>query len=318
MPKSQGDNAFTAESLKTQQPENSYSGALSFFRRRYTKDLAGVDVAVTGFPLDVATSGRPGARFGPAGIRAASCQIAWGMAHPAGQDPFELLAVADTGDCHWDYTQTGDIPEVIEAHAREVLASGASMLSLGGDHFIAYPLLKAHAEKHGPLALVHFDAHCDTTKTEPGALSHGTMFYHAAREGLVDPARSIQIGIRTFYEETYGFTVLEAPWVHEQGAAAAADEIRRVVGDTRAYLSFDIDCLDPAFAPGTGTPVPGGLSTAQALAILRGLGGIDFAGMDIVEVAPAYDHAEVTALAAASLAYEYLVLLAARRKAAGA
>ena len=316
MPKSQGDHAFTAESLKSTQPENSYSGALSFFRRRYTKDLTGVDVAVTGIPLDIATSGRPGARFGPAGIRAASCQIAWGFAHPSGLNPFEVLAVADTGDCHWDYTRPVDIPAVIEAHAREILASGASLLSLGGDHFVAYPLLKAHAELHGPLALVHFDAHCDTTKTEPGALSHGTMFYHAVREGLIDAERSIQIGIRTHYAETHGLTVLEAPWVHERGTAAVVDEIRRVVGDAKAYLSFDIDCLDPAFAPGTGTPVPGGLSTAQALAILRGLGGIDFVGMDLAEVAPAYDHAEITSLAAASLAVEYLILRAARKTAA--
>lgn len=138
------------------------------------------------------------------------------------------------------------------------------------------------------------------------------MFYHAAREGLVDPKSSVQIGLRTHNDDLLGFNVLDAPWVHEQGAQAVASEARRIVGRNKAYLTFDIDCLDPAFAPGTGTPVAGGLSSAQALAIMRGLAGIDFVGMDIVEVAPAYDVAEITALAAAHLAHEWLALYAAR------
>lgn len=316
MPKIYGDNAFRAKEHKGHKPENSYSGVLSFFRRRYTEDLSGVDVAVTGVPLDTATTGRAGARFGPAGVRAASCQIAWDTPFTSGVNPFEVLAVADAGDCHWDPGLPADIPAVIEAHADKILGSGASMLTLGGDHFVAYPLLKAHAKKHGPLALVHFDAHSDTWEGSAGDVNHGTMFYHAVKEGIVDAAHSVQIGIRTHNDETHGFTVLHAPWVHEQGIAATIAEIERVVGDCKAYLTFDIDCLDPAFAPGTGTPVAGGLSSAQALSILRGLGKIDFVGMDIVEVAPAYDHADITSLAAATLSLEYLNLLALKRQAA--
>ena len=175
-------------------------------------------------------------------------------------------------------------------------------------------MLRAHHEKFGPLALVHFDAHSDTWREDGKRLDHGTMFFHAAEEGLVDPARSVQVGIRTYNDETHGFNILDAERVHAEGAAATAAEIKRIVGDARAYLTFDIDCLDPSCAPGTGTPVAGGLTTAQAQAILRGLAGIDFVAMDMVEVAPVYDHAQITALAAAHLCLDYLCLQAARRR----
>jgi agmatinase len=189
------------------------------------------------------------------------------------------------------------------------------MLTFGGDHYVTYPLLIAHAEKYGaPLSLIHFDAHCDTWPDDtPESLNHGTMFYKAVRDGLVDPRRSVQVGIRTWNDDWLGMHVLTAPWVHEHGIAATLARIREVVGGHPAYLTFDIDCLDPAFAPGTGTPVAGGLASAQALAIVRALGEVNLIGMDVVEVAPAYDHGEITALAAAHLACDFLCLMRNRK-----
>ncbi len=313
-----GDWAFTARSPYGMGLEATYAGALSFFRRKYSRDLAGVDVAVLGVPLDTATSNRPGARFGPAAVRTASAQLAWGKPWPWGFDPFERLAVIDYGDVVFDYGRPERTPDAIFEQAGAIVSAGVSLLTLGGDHYVSYPLLRAHAAAHGPLALVHFDAHSDTWRDDPPPgeaprVDHGTMFFHAAREGLVDPAHSVQIGIRTHNDETHGFTILDADRVHAGGTARIAGEIKRVVGDRPAYLTFDIDCLDPAYAPGTGTPVCGGLTTAQAQGILRGLDGIDFVAMDVVEVAPAYDSAQITALAAASLALDYLCLRAARR-----
>jgi agmatinase len=305
------DLAFTARSLYGTVVEPTYAGALSFMRRRYTKELTGVDVAVTGVPLDTATTNRPGARFGPAAIRAASAHLSWGPPWPWGFDPFARLAVVDYGDCCFDHGRPGEIPERIEAHAAAILDAGVELLSLGGDHFITLPLLRTHARKYGPLSLIHFDAHSDTWQDEDGRVDHGTMFFHAAREGIVDPARSVQVGIRTHNSDRLGFTWLDAAFVHEQGVAATVAQIRRIVGDHKVYLTFDIDCLDPSCAPGTGTPVVGGLSTAQAQAILRGLSDIDFVAMDVVEVAPAYDVSQITALAAATLALDYLCLRAA-------
>ena len=185
------------------------------------------------------------------------------------------------------------------------------MVSLGGDHFVTYPLLRAHARKQfGPLSLIHFDAHCDTWDDDGTRLDHGSMFLRAVREGIVDAEHSVQIGIRTHNSDTHGFTVLGAPWVHREGIPAVIDVIREVVGSRRAYLTFDIDCIDPAFAPGTGTPVAGGLTTAQALAAIRSLGEFDIVGMDVVEVSPPFDIAEVTALAAATIAHDMICLRA--------
>ena len=174
-------------------------------------------------------------------------------------------------------------------------------------------MLKAHHKVHGPLSLVHFDAHSDTWREDDERIDHGTMFYHAARLGLVDPAKSVQIGLRTLNTETHDFNILDADWVHENGPKAVAKRVCEIVGDNKAYLTFDIDCLDPAFAPGTGTPVCGGLSTWQAQKIIRGLAAIDFVSMDLVEVAPAYDVGDVTSLAAASLLLDYFCLIASRR-----
>ena len=312
MSKNTGDHAFTADGLLGSGEEPTYSGALSFMRRKYSRDLKAVDIAVSGVPLDLATSNRPGARFGPAAIRKASAQIAWGLPWPWGFNPFDRLAVIDYGDCVFDSGRPESIPKAIEAHARTILEAGVFMLTLGGDHFISLPLLRAHAKVHGPLALVHFDAHSDTWSDEEGRIDHGTMFFHAAREGLVEPRRSVQVGIRTHNDETHGFNILDARRALAQPPEATAAEIRKFVGKGKAYFTFDIDCLDPSFAPGTGTPVVGGLSTYLALEILRGLGEIDFVGGDVTEVAPAYDSGEITALAAATIALEFICLRAAK------
>ncbi|MFZ6049589.1 agmatinase [Pseudomonas sp. CR3202] len=312
---SQNDLAFTRSSLHGTQAESTFAGATSFMRRRYSRDLGGVDLAITGVPFDTATTHRPGTRFGPRGLRIASTGIAWARHWPWEFDPFEVLAAVDYGDCAFDPGMPESVPAAIERHADEILKSGCGMLTLGGDHFITYPLLKAHAKVHGPLSLVHFDAHTDTWPDhEAKRIEHGTMFYHAAREGLVAPERSIQVGIRTTNDDPMGFDIIDARKVHEVSPMKVALQIRQRVGDHPVYLTFDIDCLDPAFAPGTGTPVAGGLSSYQALEILRELRGINIIGMDLVEVSPPYDHAEMTALAGATLAMEMVCLYAWRHK----
>lgn len=313
MLKKSGDHAFVRENLYGTTSEPTYGGALSFMRRKYTRDLDGVDLVVSGVPLDTATTNRPGARFGPRAIRAASTVMAWARPYGMPFDPFDRLAVIDYGDCVFDFGRPETVPSAIEEHAGAIVRSGAGLLSLGGDHFVSWPLLRAHARQHGaPLSLLHFDAHSDTWPDESGRVDHGTMFRHAVNEGIVDPARSVQIGLRTTNDDTMGFNILDAEAVHTRGVAAIADSAREVLGDGPVYLTFDIDCLDPAFAPGTGTPVCGGLSTHQAIAILRKLAGINVIGMDVVEVAPAYDVGEITALAGATLAMEMICLYAQR------
>jgi len=313
MDKHHGDHAITRDDLYGTTPEPTYAGATSFMRRKYTRELDGVDVVVTGIPLDTATTNRPGARFGPRAVRAASSIMAWEKPYGMEFDPFDKLAVIDYGDCFFDFGRPQEVPAAIEAHATAIISKGPALLAIGGDHFIAYPLLQAHAKKHGaPLSLIHFDAHSDTWADEDKRIDHGTMFFHAAKQGLVDPASSIQIGLRTTNPDTMGFNIVDAPWVHEHGIEAVITKVRSVVGDRPAYLTFDIDCLDPSYAPGTGTPVCGGLTSHQALEILRGLAGTNVVGMDIVEVAPAYDVGEITALAATALAMEMLYLFARR------
>jgi agmatinase len=310
------DQAFMKNSLYGRANEMTYGGALSFLRRKYTKDLTGVDIAVSGIPFDAATSFRPGARFGPKAIREASVQLAELLAYPDGIDPFKTLAVTDYGDCELDYGLHDKVASQIEAHATKIIDAGVEMLTFGGDHFVTYPLLRAHAQKHGPMALVHFDAHTDTWPDEGGRLDHGTMFSRAIKENLIDVKHSIQVGIRTHNSNTKGVTILDAPWVHKNGADKVTKKIIEAVKDRPAYLTFDIDCLDPAYAPGTGTPVTGGLTSAQALSIVRGLGSLNFIGADVVEVAPAYDHSEITAIAAATIAHDYLVLRAKQKMSA--
>lgn len=313
MDKHKSDYAITRDSLYGTTPEPTYAGITSFMRRKYTRDLAGVDVAVTGIPLDTATTNRPGARFGPRAIRNASSIMAWERPYGMEFDPFDKLAVADVGDCLFDFGRPEKVPDEIEAHAWNIIKEGPGLLALGGDHFVAYPLLKAHARKFGaPLSLLHFDAHSDTWVDKNDRIDHGTMFYWAAKYGIVDPATSVQIGLRTSNPDTMGFNVLDAPWVHEHGISAVIESTRECLGERPVYVTFDIDCLDPSFAPGTGTPVCGGLTSHQAMSILRGLKGINIVGMDVVEVAPSYDIGEITALAASHLAMEMLYLYACR------
>lgn len=310
-----GDSAFRRHGARGTAVEASYAGAVSYMRRTYTRDLAGVDIAVTGIPFDQAVTNRPGARFGPRAIRAASAQLAWGPQWPWMFDPFETLSVVDYGDCFFDWGRKQDLPGAVENHIGAIADAGASPLILGGDHYITYPVLKALAARHGPLALVHFDAHRDVEPEDDGErIDHGTMFTLALADGVIDPARSLQIGIRTTFtgERAHGIRIIYADEVQQRSPADIAEEIVARVGDHKAYLTFDIDCLDPAFAPGTGTPVAGGLSTHQALSIVRALGAIDFVGMDVVEVSPPYDSGEITALAAATIALDYICVKAAR------
>jgi agmatinase len=303
------DYAFLADTPHAvTHDEPFFSGALSFCRRIYARDPAGADVAVMGVPLDTSVTNRPGTRFGPRAIRAASTNLAWSRAWPSPFDPFQRLAVVDWGDVAISPGHPTANPVRIEAAVASVLDAGARVLLLGGDHFISYPSLRAHAARHGPLGLIQFDAHTDTWEGTAD-IEHGTMFGHAVREGLVDPARSIQVGIRTTNDEPMGILIRDAVAVHEAPLADTVAAIRaRATGP--CYLSFDIDCLDPAFAPGTGTPVVGGLSSHQALGILRGLAGLDIRGADVVEVSPPYDVSEITALAGATIALQMLCLYA--------
>lgn len=307
------DNAFRGEPGQGLSHTYSFGGAGSFFRVPYGRDLDGIDMAVTGVPMDLATTNRAGARMGPRAIRQASLSLAWERPWPWTVDPMRAMKVIDYGDCE---PPSGNLLSTahIEDHIASILRSGSAALVLGGDHFVAYPSVRAHAAVHGPLALVHFDAHSDTWETSRNEINHGTMFRHAANEGLVIPGHSSQIGIRTINEDTMGFRTFHAREVHQRTAQDIADEVLARAGDLPVYLTFDIDCLDPAFAPGTGTPVPGGLSTFQALEIIRALRGIRLVGMDVVEVSPAYDHAEITAMAAAQIGIELLCLYADSRQ----
>lgn len=305
-----GDQAFRAEDNNQAWVEMTYGGATSFMRRRYTRDLNNVDLVVSGVPFDNAVTYRPGCRLGPRALRAASVQLAELKAFPYGFNPFETLNVVDYGDAFIDPHHPDGVTAQISNHAREILKSGAKMLTMGGDHYVAYPLLQAHAEVHGPLALIQIDAHCDTWPDDPTRIDHGTMFGRAGQEGIIDPEFSTQIGLRTQNDSDHGFEILTAPWVHKYGIDAALKIAKERAGDKPVYVSFDIDALDPAFAPGTGTPVPGGLASWQALELMRGLAGLNLVGMDLVEVSPPFDHAEITAIAGAHLMSEFINLLA--------
>ncbi|CDZ62895.1 Agmatinase [Neorhizobium galegae bv. orientalis] len=310
------DHAFTAKSLTSAASDPTFAGALSFMRRRFSKDLTGVDAVVWGIPFDAATSNRPGARFGPQAIRRASAIFDNDPQYPFQRDLFAEMAVVDYGDCLLDYGNHQKTPAAIEAQANVILDSGAFLLTLGGDHYVTWPLLKAHAAKHGPMALVQFDAHQDTWLDDEGRIDHGSFVARAVRSGIIDPARSIQVGIRTHAPEDFGIRLLYGHEVEEMTAAEIAKAILDHVGQTPTYLTFDIDCLDPAFAPGTGTPVAGGPSSAKILSVLRQLRPLDIRGADVVEVAPAYDHADITAIAGATVAMYMLGLRAERRAAA--
>lgn len=271
------------------------------------------DWVITGVPFDMATSGRPGTRFGPVAIRQISPQLAWeDKRYPWSFRMQDRLDVIDCGDLVFEFGNAKDMSEKLELHADKILESGKQLLTFGGDHFTTLPLLRAHAKHFGKMALIQFDAHTDTYE-EGSEFDHGTMFYHAPKEKLIDPESGVQIGIRTEYDANNGFTVLDAAYVNDEKVETLLLKIKKIVGDLPVYLSFDIDCLDPAHAPGTGTPVCGGLTTDIALKLLRGLAPLNIVGMDLVEVSPAYDHGDITALAGATIALEMLYIQASKK-----
>ena len=308
--KTTADHAITTTDLNAPAGDNTFSGVMSFMRRKYTKDVSGADVAVWGIPLDTSVTNRSGTRFGPAAVRRASAIFDNDPQYPFNADLFRQMAVVDYGDCQLSYSRVWENPERIESEAASILERGCYLLSLGGDHFVTWPLLKAHADRHGPLALIQFDAHQDTWADDGEEISHGNFVTRAVREGIIDPERSIQIGIRTHAPEDFGIEILYGDEIDEMSSEEIAAAILRRVGTMPCYITFDIDCLDVAFAPGTGTPVAGGPSSAKMLAVLRKLGSLDIKGSDVVEVAPAYDHADMTAIAASTVAMYMLGLRA--------
>jgi agmatinase len=310
------DSAFLGP-LKGGAGDPTYAGALSFMRRRYSRDFAAADVVVWGVPFDQAVTNRPGARFGPQAIRRASAIFDGDPQYPSGLDPFAALKVIDAGDALFDVGHPMSVAPAIAAQACAILDAGCHLITLGGDHFITLPLLRAHVRRHGPLALVQFDAHQDTWPDAGDRLSHGTFVTRAVAEGLIEPARSIQIGIRTVAPDDFGLANIDGYAALVLSPEALAARIRERVGGAPAYLTVDIDVLDPAFAPGTGTPVSGGLTSGQLLATLWALRDMDWRGMDVVETSPPYDHAEITAIAASSVAQHYMQILAHRQALTG-
>jgi agmatinase len=295
-----------------------YAGLATFARLPRLEDVPRYDVAVAGVPFDTGVTYRPGARFGPAHIRQASRLLR--AYNPAlDVEPFNAQQVVDAGDIPCNPFDIAEAVGQIERAADGLTAGGQRLVSLGGDHTIALPLLRAAVRRHGPVALVHFDAHLDTWPSYFGArYTHGSPFRRAAEEGLFVPGHSAHVGIRgSLYgagdlrdDAAMGFRVLSCADIDDIGVPAVARQLRDQVGDRPVYLSIDIDVLDPAFAPATGTPETAGLNSRELMRLVRSFDGTNLIGADIVEVAPAYDHAEITAVAAANLAYELISLLA--------
>ena len=297
-----------------------YAGETTFARLPRLADVDDADVVVWGVPFDSGVSYRPGARFGPNHLRQSSRLL---RPYNPAQDvePFLRAQVADGGDVGVNPFDISEAISTVEQAARDLGGTGRSLLTLGGDHTIALPLLRVQHERHGPVAVLHFDAHLDTWDTYFGApYTHGTPFRRAAEEGLVDFDHSMHVGLRgPLYgrldleeSQRLGFAALHCRDFLRHSLDEIVDRIRARLGDRPVYVSLDIDVLDPAFAPGTGTPEAGGLTSAQLLEVLRGLSGLDVVGADIVEVSPPYDHAEITGIAAAHAAYELLSLLPAQ------
>jgi len=294
-----------------------FAGIATFMRLPGRSAPADLDAAVVGVPFDIGTSNRPGARFGPRGIRDESVLLRpYNMATRAA--PFDSLRIDDIGDVATNPYNLADAVARIEARYRELLACNLVTVTMGGDHTVVLPILRAMAAKHGPVGLVHVDAHTDINDAMFGEqVAHGTPFRRAAEEGLLDATRVVQIGVRgTGYaaddfdwSRQQGFRVVQAEECWHRSLTPLMDEVRAQLGAGPVYLSFDIDGLDPAFAPGTGTPEVGGLTTIQALEVIRGCRGLRLVGCDLVEVAPAYDLSGATALTAANLLYEMICVL---------
>jgi agmatinase len=298
-----------------------YAGDTTFARLPRLGDVPDADVLVWGVPFDGGVSYRPGARFGPNHVRQSSRLLR--PYNPAqDSEPFSRAQVADAGDLGVNPFSIDDAIAAVEHRARALSGTSRSLVTIGGDHTIALPLLRVQAERHGPVAVLHFDAHLDTWDTYFGApYTHGTPFRRAAEEGLVDFEHSVHVGIRgPLYSrldlaesERLGFSAVHARDFVRSPIDTIIERVRTRLGERPVYVSVDIDVLDPAYAPGTGTPEAGGLSSAQLLEVLRGLDGLTVVGADVVEVAPAYDHAEITGIAAAHVAYELMSLLPGRR-----
>jgi agmatinase len=291
-----------------------FAGIATFALLPRVDQVPHADVKVVGVPFDSGVSYRPGARFGPAHVRESSRLL---RPYNPVQDvsPFEAQQVADAGDIAVNPFDIGEAVRDIETGARELTADGARLLAIGGDHTIALPLLRVTAERHGPVAVVHFDAHLDTWDTYFGApVTHGTPFRRASEEGLIDQTASLHVGTRgPLYgredlrdDARLGFAVIGSHEVEREGLAAAIDRMHARLGDRPVYVSVDIDVLDPAHAPGTGTPEAGGLTSRELLEFLRALREHRLVGADVVEVAPAYDHAQLTGIAASHVAYEII------------
>lgn len=295
-----------------------FMGIPSFMRLPVTRQLEGIDVAIMGVPFDSGTSYRSGTRFGPRKIREASLMI-WGHNPTLDVTPLKKLTVVDYGDVSVIPTSIEHTMTAITKTAGEIIETGTTLITLGGDHSIALPLLRAHAKKHGPVSLVHIDAHIDTWEAEFEAVpySHGTPFRHALQEGLIREGEYMQIGIRgpvsgeNDYEDArqLGARIVTIHEVMEKGVGEILKEVHeRMKGPV--YVTVDIDSVDPAYAPGTGTPEVGGLTSYQLLQLVRGLHGLDLVGFDLVEVSPPFDHGDITAILASNIAFEYLSLLA--------
>ena len=299
-----------------------FAGPSTFARLPELRDVSRCDIAILGIPFDAGTSYRPGARFGPQSIRQASRHLRT-QYHPSyDTEPFVEQQVADAGDISCNPFNIEEAVGQIQMAATEIRGKVDSIISLGGDHTIALPLLRAVNHFHGPVALVHFDAHLDTWDTYFGApYTHGTPFRRAAEEKLFLDHASMHVGIRgPLYsrddlnnDEELGFKVVHCDEFQKEGLDHVASRIKERVGDNPMYLSIDIDVLDPAHAPGTGTPEIAGISSRELLGVLREFDGLNIISADVVEVSPAYDHAELTSLAAATIVYEIINLLARSR-----
>lgn len=294
----------------------------TFMRLPHRTDLTGVDVALIGVPFDSGTSYRPGTRLGPREIRAQSSLIRT-FSHFQQVAPFDQLTVIDAGDVDASPVSLELAHQAIESHIGSIVAAGAVPLAVGGDHSISLPALRAVARAHGPLGLVQFDSHIDTWDGDFGSkLFHGSPFYYAVTDGVVDPRRFVQVGIRGpmygpddfAFQQEHGISVLDIDEVHRTGVDAVSARIRSIVGSGPVYVTFDIDSVDPAFAPGTGTPEVGGLTSHQAQLLVRGLAGLSIVGADIVEVSPPFDGpGQITSLLAANLLFELLCVIARKR-----